>query len=301
VVGARAHRRLLRRALAGRQGVSLLLEPAPRSTAVAIAWAAATVRARAGPAMLAVLPSDHHIPDAGAFARAIRAAADLAHRRGALVLIGIEPTRADTAYGYLRVSGRGGALEVIRFVEKPNARRALRYLRGGAHLWNSGIVVGSAEKILGEIRARSPEVSGPLQPLLEATARGRAPSSQRLRACYRRVKPISFDHAVLERTRGVLALRARFAWSDLGSWDALGAHLPRLRDGNRQRGDAPILVGSRDNLVWNTSGRAVALLGVSGLIVVDTPDALLVCSPRYAQQVRRVVGEVARRGWRKLL
>ncbi len=122
----------------------------------------------------------------------------------------------------------------------------------------------------------------------------------RLESGYRRGRGISFDHAVLERTRRVCALRGRFPWSDLGSWDALGRHLPRV-GGNRVRGSQPVaMLDASDNVVWNTSQRALALLGVRGLVVIETPDAVLVCAKDRAQDVRRIVDELTKRGRKDL-
>jgi mannose-1-phosphate guanylyltransferase len=299
VVGAESHRRLLAAALRGRRGVTTLLEPSARNTAAAIAWAAAEILGRTGRGTLAVLPADHHVPNAEAFARTIRRAAALAGTRDALVLLGIEPTRPDTAYGYLRVAGRS-PLAVRRFVEKPDAARARRYLRSGGYLWNSGIVVAPARRILDEVRTHAPEVWRSLGGVLETIAGGGRVARRRLAAAYRGVRSISFDHAVLERTGGVLALRGRFAWSDLGSWDALREHLPRVAGGNRVHGASPVLLDARDNLVFTSTGRTLALLGVEGLLVVDTPDATLVCAPDRAQDVRRLVDALSERGKRRL-
>lgn len=300
IVGAEAHRRLLRDALRSRSRVRVLLEPVARNTAAAIAWAAAAVRAHDPEGVVAVLPADHHIPDPSAFATGIRGAAALASRRDALVLVGIEPTRPDTAYGYLDVAASRDALVVRRFVEKPNSARARRFARSGHHLWNSGMLVGTSERILRELRAHGSEVWPALGGVLDRIGHGRRVPRAELRAAYAAARSISFDYAVLERTAGVLAVRGRFAWSDLGSWDALLEHVSRGPDGNRVRGARPVSVEAGDNLVWNTSGRTVALLGVEGLIVVETDDAVLVCAPDRAQDVRRVVAALERRGRREL-
>jgi mannose-1-phosphate guanylyltransferase len=285
VVAAEPLKAVVRDALAERSGVQTLFEPVVRNTAAAIAWTAATVVGRAGSGVLAVLPADHHIPDRRAFARDIRRAATIAARRDALVLVGIAPSRPDPAYGYLGIGevGTDGAAPVRRFVEKPDVPRA------------------SASRILTEVRSHAPEVWGALGGALEEVARGRRVPRSRLAAAYRRVKAISFDHAVLERARGVLAVPGRFAWSDIGSWDALKDHLPPSEGRNRVLGAKPVLLDAWDNMIWNESGRAVVLLGVSELVVVDTPDALLVCRPERAQEVRRVVEALSRQGRKELI
>jgi mannose-1-phosphate guanylyltransferase len=303
VVAVEPLRAVVRAALAERPGVQTLFEPISRNTAAAVAWTAATVQGRSGSGIVAVLPADHHIPDRRVFAEDIRHAAAIAARRDALVLVGIAPSRPDTAYGYLRIGEvePDGAAPVRRFVEKPDAPRARRYVRSGRYLWNAGIVVAPASRILAEVRSQAPEVWGALGGVLQEVAQGRRVGRRRLAAAYRRVKTISFDHAVLERARGVFAVPGRFAWSDIGSWDALKDLLPPAEGRNRILGAKPLVFDASDNLVWNESGRAVVLLGVSELVVVETRDALLVCRPERAQEVRRVVEALARQGRKELI
>ncbi len=276
----------------------LLVEPRAANTAAAVGWAAATILGRSGRDTLAMLPSDHHIPDPALFASTIRRAAEIARGRDTLVLVGVEPTRPDPAYGYVRVGepDPDGALPVRRFVEKPDRSRARRYVGSGTYLWNAGMVVAPAARILQELRAHAPEVWDALGPVLEETAAGRRVSRPRLAAGYARVLPLSFDHAVLERTRGLRAVRARFAWSDLGSWQALKERLPPVEGGNRMLGGRPLWVDAHENLTWSTGGRTLVLLGVSGLVVVETEDALLVCPLDRSQEVRRVVELLSRTG-----
>ena len=303
VVSAAGLGGVTRAALRGRRGVQVLLEPEARDTAAAIAWAAARVAARDPEALLGVFPADHLISDTGAFARCVSSAARAAARRDLLVLIGIEPRRPDSAYGYIQfdASARGPARPVRRFIEKPRAARARVLLRRGDCLWNAGMVVARARVVLDELEQHSPEVWDALGPLLRRVAQGGRASRRDLERAYRRVSAIAFDRAVLERSPKVAVVRGRFAWSDLGSWDALGQHLP-VHDGNRVRGAPPVLsLDSRDNIVWNTTDRAVALVGVEGYVVVNTEDALLVCPVDRAQDLRGVVEELRRRGRKELL
>lgn len=289
---------LTRRALRGHPGVRVLLEPEARNTAPAVAWVAARVAALRDGGLLGVFPADHHIPQPGRFARDVRAAEDAAADGARIVLIGVPPTRPDTAYGYLRVDAGapGAAVRVRRFVEKPDERRARRYLRSGSYLWNAGMLIATPERLLRETEERAPEIWGPLGPSLRALADGRRVAGARLDRAYRRAAPISFDYAVLERSSRVSAVRASFQWSDLGSWDALAEYLPRV-SGNRVSGTRPVVaLESGGNVIWNTTDKAMVLLGVSDLVVVETEDALLVCRKEAAQDVRRIAGELVRRG-----
>ena len=297
VVAARPLARTARSALRGWQGVHLLLEPEARNTAAAIAWAAASVLALDEEALLGVFPADHHIGRPAGFRRCLAGAARSARRDDALVLVGVEPDGPDTAYGYLRV-GRAGAsasAPVERFVEKPDLARARRYLRQGNYLWNAGMLVAPAALVLEETRRHAPEVWKALGRVLEATAEGHRVSRATLERAWRRVRPISFDHAVLERSDRVRAVRGRFGWSDVGSWHSVGPRLPGSA-GNRVLGGSELVaVDSRDNIVWNETEQTIALVGLEGHVVVNTPDALLVCPQERAQDVRRVVDELRRR------
>ena len=297
VVSARALAAPTRKALRGHPGVRTLLEPVARDTAAAIAWAAANVARRDPEADVAVFPADHHIPKPAAFHRTVRSARRAAAKRDALVLIGIEPRHPEPAYGYIQLGAReeGAAHRVRRFVEKPDAARARRFVRSGDYLWNAGMVVAPARRILEECRRHAPEVWTALGPALERTASGQKVTAVTLERAYRRVRPLSFDRAVLERTTRRLAVRGRFRWSDVGSWDAIGAELPQVA-GNRVGGEGLVIgVNARDNIVWNATDKVVALLGLEGLVVVNTDDALLVCRGSDAQDVRRVVGELRKR------
>jgi mannose-1-phosphate guanylyltransferase len=289
VVCGEEHAAAIRRAT-GLPAARVLVEPARRNTAAAIAFAALRIAARDPQALLAVLPADHHIPDAAAFARDLRRAARAARRAGVLVTLGVRPTRAETGYGYIDVGapvGRAhpGLFRVRRFVEKPDRLRALRYLRGGRHLWNAGIFVFGARVVLDELAAHAPQVAEALAPL-----GGRArPSRAQLARSYRRAPSLPIDVAVMEKSRRVWTLPVRWRWSDVGTWESLAAELgvgpgrSRLLDGELLHDDAG------GNLVWGRPGRPIALLGVSGLAVVDAGDALLVARLDRSNEVRAIV------------
>jgi mannose-1-phosphate guanylyltransferase len=303
VVSAQSLAGATRAALKGHARTRLLLEPVARNTAAAIAWAAADVLGRGLDGVLGVFPADHHIPRADAFAAAVSLAARAAADGERLILLGIEPVRPDTAYGYLRLAGesRAGATRVSRFVEKPDRARASRFVSSGEYLWNAGMLLARPERILAETRALAPEVWEALGPTLERIAEGRVVPRASLARAWARIRPLSFDYAVLERSRRVWAVRGRFAWSDLGSWDALGEHLGAL-DGNCVHSPAPpVLLDAKRNVVWSSADKAIVLLGVSDLLVIQTTDALLVCANDRAQDVRKVVDELTRRGREDLL
>jgi mannose-1-phosphate guanylyltransferase len=290
VVG-QIHAELTRQAL-GASDASVLVEPVARNTAAAIGLAAIHVRRRDPDGVMIVLPADHFIADLENFARTAQAAAEVA-AAAAIVTIGIQPTRPETGYGYIKLGEAAGrALDrpyyrVAGFVEKPDQTKALNYLASNQYGWNSGIFVFTARTILKEIAACLPGLAAGLDQIEPAI--GSANYDQTLERVYRQLESISIDYGVMEKTDApVYAFKADFAWSDVGSWQALY----ELRageadaDGNLLSGDVAT-VEAKSNLVYSTADRPIALLGVEGLIVVDTPDALLVADRTRSQDVKK--------------
>ena len=296
VVSARAHARAVARQLPGLGRRAVLVEPEGRNTAAAIGLAALRVARHAPEAVLAVLPADHVIDDLPAFRRDLALALDVAERTAALVTIGVPPTHAETGYGYIRLGEplagtRGRGAWAAAFIEKPGRARAEALIAGGDVLWNSGIFAWRASAILAALRAHLPEVVGPLE---------RAGMSARaLAAAYRRLPAVSIDCGVLERAERVATVRARFRWSDVGSWAAVAALWSGRNGRSTLRGRA-VSIDSPGCLI-DSPERLVAVLGVEDLVVVDTPDAVLVCRKDRAQDVRLVVDELRRRGLRRYL
>lgn len=265
---------------------NLVLEPSPRDTAPAIALACAAVRRRAPRAVVAVLPTDHVVRDQAAFVAAVRRAAVEAGR-GALVCLGVRPDRPATGFGYLRCARpprRGAAVDVARFVEKPDAARARRFVRSGRYLWNAGMFVWRAERFLEELGRTAPATARAVDSFLDGTPRA-----------WGRTQRISVDYAVMEQASGVRVVPLDAGWDDVGSWDA-AARLAQERDASVADG---VLVDSDDSVVFGDR-RFVALIGVPGIVVVDTPDALLIVARERAEQVKQVV-ETLRRGRRTRL
>jgi mannose-1-phosphate guanylyltransferase len=294
VVTGRPHARAVRRQLRALPRAAVLVEPVARNTAPAIALAALHLARRAPHAVMAVLPADHAISNLPAFRRDLGLALTVAERSGALVTLGVAPTHAETGYGYIRTGRplpgtRGRAAEVAAFIEKPDRARAEALLAGGGVLWNSGIFAWRVDTILAALRAHLPEV---MRPLEKAGGRG-------LAAAYRRLPSISIDHGVMERADRVAVVRARFTWSDVGSWAAVAALWAGGNGPNALRGRA-LPIDSRGCLI-DSPERLVAVLGVDDLVVVDTPDAVLVCRKDRAQDVRLIVEELRRRGLRQYL
>lgn len=280
----------------------ILVEPRRRNTAMAIAWVAHHIAAQDPEAVLAVLPADHRIPDARAFAAAIRKAARAARSAGCLVTLGVKPSRAETGYGYIQVgapAGRGhaGLRRVKRFVEKPDAARARRYLRQGGYLWNAGIFVLGARVLLEELRACAPDIHRALAPL---DRKPRARSGAAVERAYRLAPSQPIDVAVMERSGKVWTLPVSFRWSDVGTWLSLAEELGVAPGESRLVGGELLSDDTGGNLVWGGE-RPVALLGVEGLAVIDTGDVLLVTNLDRSPDVRGIVAGLKKRGRRELL
>jgi len=294
VVCGAEHARALRRET-GLPSERVLVEPSRRNTAMAVGFAAERIRSGDPNAVLVVLPADHHIPDADHFARDIRRAARAAREFDVLVTLGVKPTRPEVGYGYIQRgaavgSAAPGLSRVKRFVEKPDAARARRYLRGGDYLWNAGIFVWRARTILEELARYAPEVHRALAP-----ARASARRTAALARAYSRAPSEPIDVAVMERSRRVWTLPVDFHWSDVGTWESLAAELGVRPGHSRVIAGETVIDDAGGNLVWGAA-RPVVLLGVEGLAVIDTKDALLVAKLEESPKLRGVVGELKSRG-----
>jgi mannose-1-phosphate guanylyltransferase/mannose-6-phosphate isomerase len=275
---------------AGMTAADILVEPAARNTAPAIAAAALRLLARDPEAIMAVLPSDHLIADAGAFRAAVATAARLAEG-GDLVTFGVPPTRPDTGYGYILTGAalEGGVSRVAAFVEKPDAATAEAYLAAGGYLWNAGMFVFTARDYIAELGRHRPEVVTAVTRAVEA---GHADLDFfRLGdGDFAAAPSISIDYAVMERTSRAIVVPLEAGWSDVGSWASLWELGPADAAGNVAAGNAVVL-DSTDTYV-RSEHPLVAALGVSGLIIVATDDTVLVLPKARSQEVKELVAEL---------
>jgi len=284
----------LRRSTGRLPGVTWLAEPAARNTAMCVGLAALWA-ARQDPAgVIVVLPADQQIQTHRQFAQTLRRAVAAAAGREAIVLLGIRPTRPATEYGYIR---RGRRLEprlyrAAAFREKPRAKLAEALVRRGGWYWNAGIFVAQAGVVLLALRRYLPRVAAGLAEL--EAAWGTPRFARVLRQVYQRAPKVSFDVGVLQRARHVLVAEAAFAWSDVGSWEAVAARWGRQRVG-------PAAIGDRGSVVITSDHHLVGLLGTSQLLVVHTPDATLVCDRRRAHELKRLVRRIRARGLTRYL
>ena len=297
VVCSEEHRFLVAEQLRalGIEGASILLEPMPRNTAPAIAlaaWQAATSDANA---VLLVLPADHLIGDTPSFAQAVGKALPLAEQ-GWLVTFGIRPEAPETGFGYIkRAEAVGNAgFRVERFVEKPDGGKAKEYVEAGDYEWNSGMFLFKASRYLEELKQHAPAMHAATKEAFDA-AKADLDFVRVGKDAFAASPDSSIDYAVMEKTTRAAVVPVSCAWSDIGSWDALWAASDRDADGNRLEGDV-ISIDSRNCFVRGTDRRLVAALGLEDIVIVDTPDAVLVAPRARVQEVKKLVDKIKTAG-----
>lgn len=282
----------------GAKQISLLLEPVGRNTAPAVALAALWAQAKFGSdVVLVVLAADHLIDKPAEFGDAVADAAALAQREGRLVLFGIEPSSPDTGYGYIEWGlplARSGAHEVARFVEKPTVEKATEYLRAGNFVWNSGMFCFTAAAILAALDKHAPDVLHAAQRVAQRSAMDASGQVLFDAASFSELPNVSIDYAVMEKAANVAVIPCAFGWSDIGSWKAVAETRETDEAGNSTEGDT-ILVNSRRTYL-RSEDRLVAAVGVEDLVVIDTPDAVLVAHKDSSQQVKDIVAKLKRDG-----
>lgn len=273
---------------------SFVLEPVGRNTAAAIA--AATVYAAAAQGeqvVMLVLAADHLINDTTAFADAVEKASVLA-KGGRLVTFGIQPDSPETAYGYIEADGT----DIVRFVEKPDLAHAQQYLESGRFLWNSGMFCFTAGTMLRELAEHCPDILDAVKACIDASpSSSSAGGGVQIRLepnSFGAVPDVSVDYAVMEKCRQGSVVPCSIGWSDVGSWTALGDLATPDEHGNRVEGEA-LLVDVRNSYL-QSSERLIGAVGVENLIVIDTPDALLIATRSRAQDVKQIYAELKATG-----
>lgn len=268
-------------------------EPAKRNTTGCQVWVAANLIARHTDdwpdVSIAVLTADHRIAPPAGFKSTVENALDQAEKTGALVTIGIWPTRPETGYGYIELGASiEGAHVAHAFREKPDLATAETYLESRNHLWNSGMFFWTLGAFMAEMEHAQPEIAASVRTIAGLIHSGdhRAATQE-----FERLPSISIDYALMERAKRVVVVDSQFEWDDLGAWDSLRRSYEPDGDGNVSLGSVR-LMESRDCVVYNeTTGQKISLLGVEGLVVVATDDAILVCPADRSQDVRALASE----------
>jgi mannose-1-phosphate guanylyltransferase len=299
--------------LKGMPAGQIVQEPVARNTAPACGLAALLIERENPEAVLGIFPSDHVIADEPRFLKALQKGIAVAAAGDNIVVLGIEPTRAETGYGYIETTEYtrdDSALHVRRFIEKPNQNRAEEFVAAGNYFWNSGMFLWSARTLANAVREHLPETA----PLLEtiAAAYGTPQFDEVFRAVYPKCENISVDYAVLEprSAKGehlshLYCIRADFSWNDLGSWASLYEYQleTRLRgdaEGNVADTNGQMALDSANNYIYSPH-KFVALVGVEDLVIVDTEDALLIARRDHSQDVGKIVKELGLSGRTELI
>lgn len=297
IVANPRHAEIIEQQLGGQAAdFQLILEPHARNTAPAIALAALAAEPSH---LLLVMPSDHVIRDPAAFETAVKAALAFASE-GGLVTFGVTPSRPETAYGYIR---RGAELsprlfEGVEFVEKPNVPLAERYLTEGCYDWNAGIFLFRADTYIAALAAHAPDILSAARPAMAAAREEGSrvwPDAQ----SFARSPSISIDYAVMEKAERFAIVPVDMQWSDLGSWDALHEISAQDATGNTAAGN--VLAIDSTNCLLRSEGPKLVAVGVEGLVVVATADAILVVPRDHSQRVKDVVDALRQQGGNEAL
>jgi mannose-1-phosphate guanylyltransferase len=266
---------------------NIFFEPEAKNTFAPIGFLSARIYSLDEQAVIAVLPSDHFIKHKEKFLRLLKAGMEIA-RLDYVVTMGVRPTRPETGYGYIRASGRINKSRCLRaqaFIEKPNIGRTRRFLKDRRYFWNSGIFIFKAAVLLEEIEKFMPAAYKTIMKL--------AQGSSAIAKYWHTLPSLSIDYAIMEKTKRMVLLQADFGWVDVGSWQAVEEVIGKDRNNNIFKGNC-IDFESKNSLVWGHS-RLVATVGLNNIVIVDTPDALLVCAKEKTQEVKKLVQLLERR------
>ncbi len=288
----------MRRQLPQLSSGQIVAEPCGRDTAACIGLAAFMLRRTDPDGTMALLSADHAIEPAAEFVRCVKEAADLAAQRHVLVTFGVRPTEPSDLFGYIRrgepLAGVAGAYRIAEFIEKPPRARAEEFLRSGRHYWNSGNFVWRIEDIIAAIRDFLPDLHAGLTRI--ESALGTAREREALEREYPALQKISIDYGVMEKAANAVVMEARFEWDDVGSWESVARHQTPDAQGNILQADH-VGVDTSNCIVAGEPGHVIATLGVENLIIVQTPDATLVCDRRRASSVKALVELLKERGY----
>lgn len=300
VVTGTAHAAAISAQLPEVPAANILVEPSPKDSCAAVGLACAVLARRDPDAVMAAFSADHLIGDPDRFAEIIRQAAAAA-AAGYLTTVGIRPGHAEVRFGYLKLGGvlQGEAREVAEFKEKPSLEVAAGYLESGQYLWNAGIFVFGVQAFLAELARQRPALHAGIQQIADAW--GSSGAASVLSEVWPGLEKISVDYGVLEGAAAagkVATVPADFPWTDVGDFDSLGESLPTDESGNLLITPYAEVIARdvKDAVIVSTTDRVVAVVGLDDVVIVDTPDAMLVCSRSRAQEVKQVVEELKQRG-----
>lgn len=280
----------------------VLAEPCARNTAACIGYAAIEIMKKYGDGVMVITPSDHYIKNLSGLTRILHSAVKLAETEDKLVTIGITPTFPSTGFGYIQYQTDVHKEEklVKEFKEKPDEQIAKGYISKGNYVWNSGMFVWKASAILEKFKQLVPDIYENLVKIGDAM--GTKEESKVIREVYPNIRKISVDYAIMEPSAingDVLVLLGDFGWNDVGSWDQMEVLHDVDEAGNVKIGDI-VTLDTKNSVVYSSS-KLVAIVGVEDVVIVDTPDVVMVCSKNKAQDVKSIVDELSKMGRTELL
>lgn len=280
----------------------ILSEPSARNTAACIGYAAMEIIKKYGDGVMVITPSDAYIEDTAAFTRVLAEAVRAAEEQKKLVTIGITPSFPATGYGYIKFDKTEGSIvkSVSEFKEKPDIETAKDYLADGGYVWNSGMFIWKASIILAKFEQYIPDIYKDLWDI--GNAMNTAAEKDAVEVIYPNIRKISVDYAIMEpcaRNGDVLVVPGEFGWNDVGSWDMMNVLHEADENGNITIGDT-IAINTTNSIIYS-SGKLVAVVGVDNLIVVETPEAVMVCNKEMAQDVKLIVDRLNDENRKELL
>lgn len=295
VVCGPAHAAQVARQLPELPADHVIVEPGPKGTGPAIALAAAIIARQDPTAVMGSFAADHDVRDPGAFANAVQTAIRAAEK-GWLVTIGLQPTRPETGYGYIQrttepvaVTDMGTAYRAGRFIEKPDLHTAKVFLSYDRYLWNASMFIWRVDVFLAQLARLQPEVAAVVTRI--AASWGSPEQDEVVGELWPTLPNVTIDNGVMELAHQIAVVPASMGWSDVGDWHGLGELITVDEDGNSVHGDV-VCAGGMNSVVWSETSRVISLVGLDNIIVVDTPDALLVADRRQAQNVRAAVARL---------
>lgn len=283
------HHQLVRKLCPQIPAANLLIEPAMRDTAACIGLAAAIIESRHPGEVMAVIYADHLIQNKNLFQKKLKAAEQLAEYENTLNIIEVPATEPNTNYGYVKLGAQiaQDLYELDSFTEKPDKETAEQFIASGNYLWNTGIYVWQTKDLLDQYRDLQPETFAKLQEIVQAD--GSQTFDATLNAIYPTIDKISLDYAIMEKVEPskVRIFKADLGWSDIGTWEAIWQEMPKNQDHNIIRGNAHLL-DSENSLIYGDTNRRICLIGVKDLIVVDTPEGLLIAKKDQSARIKEI-------------
>ncbi|MFA9375927.1 MAG: mannose-1-phosphate guanylyltransferase [Lachnotalea sp.] len=272
----------------------ILAEPAARNTAACVGYAAMEIIKKYGDGIMCIFPADHYIKQETEFVKVLKNAVKAAENSDKLVTIGITPTFPATGYGYINFDKqeKNEIKTVQKFVEKPNYETAVKYMKSGEFLWNSGMFIWKSSTILDNFKRFLPKVNNAIEQIGQAM--GTPAEKETIDRIYPDIPSISIDYGIMERSDDVVVLEGDFGWNDVGSWDTLGVLYDTDDNGNIIKGDQINIETS--NCISYSDKRLIATIGIDNMIIVETDDVVLVCAKDKAQDVKKIVDLLKEKG-----